>query len=143
MSASANKALVYRYYEDLWNRRDVALADELFAPTFRIFPEADPGPGGVTSFVARLLAVLPDLAVRLDDLFAAENDTVVARFTITGTHQGEFLGGPATGKPVAITEITIWRIEGGKIVERWTECDALGVVQQLGARVVPAEPASP
>jgi steroid delta-isomerase-like uncharacterized protein len=142
MSAVENKALVRRYYEDLWNRRDIAIADELFAPAFRIFPEADPGPEGVRRFYARLLAVLPDLAVRVHDLLAAERDTVVARFTITGTQQGEFLGVPASGKPVAITEITIWRIAKGKIVERWTEFDALGALQQLGARAVPATPPS-
>ncbi len=140
MSAAANKALVRRYYDELWNRRQITVADELFAPTFRIFPDADPGPEGVKRFVARLLAVLPDLEVRLDDLLAAEQDTVVARFTITGTQQGTFLGVPATGKPVVITEITIWRIAAGKIVERWTEVDALGAVQQLGAQVVPAAP---
>jgi len=137
MPAEANKALVRRYYEELWNRRDPAVADELFAPGFRLFPDALPGPEGVKRFYTRLLTAFPDLWVRVDDLIAAEGNKVVARFALGGTHRGEFLGIPATGKPMAIEEITVWRIADGTIAERWTAVDALDVVQQLGGRVVP------
>lgn len=137
MSADENKALVRRYYEELWNRRDPAVADELFAPGFRLFPDSDPGPEGVKQFYTRLLTAFPDLWVRVDDLIAAEGNKVVARFALGGTHRGEFLGIPATGKPLAIEEITIWRIADRTIAERWTAVDALAVVQQLGGRVVP------
>ena len=140
MPAEANKALVRRYYEELWNRRDPAVADELFAPGFRLFPDALPGPEGVKQFYTRLLTAFPDLWVRVDDLIAAGGNTVVARFALGGTHRGEFLGIPATGKPMAIEEITVWRIADRTIAERWTAVDALDVVQQLGGRAaLPAE----
>ena len=100
MPADTAKALVRRYDEDLWNGRDVTVADDLFTPDFRSFPDATPGPEGVRAFHARRLAVFPDLRVRLDDLIAAEGGKVVARFVVSGTQQGAFLGVPRTGKPV-------------------------------------------
>ena len=71
-----------------------------------------------------------DLAI--DDQIA-EGDRVVSRWTGTGTHQGEFMGVPATGNKVTVTGIGIDRIEGGKIVEHWEQFDAMGMMQQLGA----------
>jgi steroid delta-isomerase-like uncharacterized protein len=133
----ANKALVRRYYEEIANLRALNVADELFAPNFRLFPDSSPGPEGVKQFITWLIEVFPDFWVRVDDLIAAEGNKVVARFAFGGTHQGEFLGIPATGKPLAMTEITIWRIAEGKIVERWIAANALDAVLQLGARVVP------
>ena len=137
MPAESNKALVRRYYEELWNRRNPGVADELFAPGFRLFPESNPGPEGVKQFYGQLLTAFPDLWVRVDDLIAAEGNKVVARFVIGGTQRGQFLGIPATGKPMAVEEITIWRIADGMIAERWTAVDALGAAQQLGGRMVP------
>ena len=137
MSTDTDKALVRRYYEDLWNGRDITVADALFTPDFRIFPDATPGPAGVRAFYARLLAVLPDLRVRVDDRIAAEDSKVVARFVVSGTQQDTFLGIPPTGRLVEITEITIWRMSNGRIAERWTVADALGALEQLGAHVAP------
>jgi steroid delta-isomerase-like uncharacterized protein len=133
----ANKALVRRYYEEIGNQRALTVADELFAPDFRLFPDSAPGPEGVKQFITWLIEVFPDFWVWVDDLIAAEGNKVVARFAFGGTHQGEFLGIPATGKPLAMTEITIWRTAEGKIVERWIAANALDAVLQLGARVVP------
>ena len=137
MIADANKALVRRYYEEIGNQRALIVADELFAPDFRLFPDSAPGPEGVKQFITWLIEVFPDFWVRVDDLIAAEGGKVVARFAFGGTHRAEFLGIPATGKPLAMTEIAIWRIAEGKIVERWIAANALDAVSQLGARVVP------
>lgn len=137
MSAQQNKALVRRYYEELWNQRQIGVADTLFAPDFRIWPDAQPGTAGVKQFVARPLEVIPDLRVRVDDLIADEGEKVVARFVISGTHLGILFGVPATGKTLEITEITVWRVRNGTIVERWTVADALGALHQVGSRVVP------
>ncbi|MBV9280595.1 MAG: ester cyclase, partial [Chloroflexi bacterium] len=60
-------------------------------------------------------------------------DKVVTRSTVRGTHQGPFLGIPATGKKVEVAQIDIWRLDGGKIVEHWGQDDRLGMLQQLGA----------
>ena len=73
----------------------------------------------------------PDFHMTIDDLIA-EGPYVVARFTETGTHQGELFGVPATGKKVSFGEIGILRFAGGQIVESWYEVDMAGLFQQLG-----------
>jgi hypothetical protein len=70
----------------------------------------------------------------------AEGDRVVTRWTARGTHRGELMGIPPTGKPVTMTGITINRLEGGKVVEDWTVFDQLGLLQQLGAIPAPGAP---
>lgn len=81
------------------------------------------------------LAGFPDLRVVIEDEIA-EGDRVVTRGQMQGTHQGDFLGIPATGKRIDIAYIDIWRLENGKAVENWVQMDMLGMMQQLG--VAPA-----
>ncbi len=81
------------------------------------------------------LTAFPDLHFTIEDI-VAEGDTVVVRSTARGTHQGELMGIPLTGKQVAVSGISITRIANGKAVEEWFNGDDLGLLQQLG--VVPA-----
>jgi steroid delta-isomerase-like uncharacterized protein len=83
-------------------------------------------------------AVFPDIHFDVEDMIA-EGDKVVSRYTVTGTHQGEFMGIPATGKPVKITTIWIHRLADGRIVEGrdWGEWDRLSLLEQLGALSAP------
>jgi len=81
---------------------------------------------------AMLLRAYPDLHVSIEDLIA-EDDKVVSRNTVTGTHQGEHMGVPPTGKPVTYNEIFIARFAGGRIVETWGVVDTLAQMRQLGA----------
>jgi predicted ester cyclase len=113
------------------NRHDLGVADGLFAPDFRIAPSAPPGPEGVKDFIRRLLAAFPDLRVEVHEL-VPDGDRVAAHLTLAGTHRGEWAGVAATGRPVAIREMHIYRVERGRLVERWVEVDRLGMVQQLG-----------
>lgn len=133
MSTEDNKVLVRRFFEDLWNQGNLAVADDLLAPEHvHHFPDGDiHGPDGVKQLVSGLRTALPDFHMSTDDV-VAEADKVVMRFTIRGTHQGEGMGLPPTGKRVVYTGIDIFRIAGGKIVERWGEVDMLGLLQQLG-----------
>jgi|ERR671910_1508051 steroid delta-isomerase-like uncharacterized protein len=85
---------------------------------------------------ARLHCAYPDLHITIEDLIE-EGDKVVMRNTVTGTHQGEYMGIPATGKPVTYNEIFIFRFEGGQIVETWGVVDVLSQMRQLG--VIPAQ----
>jgi predicted ester cyclase len=78
---------------------------------------------------------VPDVHVTINDM-VVEGDKVAVRFTLSGTHKGEFMGAPPTGKKVMIEEIGIIRIVGGKFVESWMRYDTLGFMQQLG--LVPA-----
>ncbi len=130
MSTEANKALVRRYYHEVLNQRNMAVLDDLFDPTFVTQLPA----GGAVDLDKFKRAVrmshnaFPDLHVTVEDQIA-EGDKVVTRLTGRGTHQGEFAGVPATGKPVTVTAIHIHRIAHGKIVELWEEINLLGVMQ--------------
>jgi predicted ester cyclase len=79
-----------------------------------------------------LLEVYPDIHLRVEDLIA-EDDKVVGRTTVTATHQGEFMGVAATGKPVTYNEIFIFRFADGRIAETWGVVDVLSQMKQLGA----------
>jgi predicted ester cyclase len=134
MSIEQNKTLVRHCIEEVFNKGNVTATDEFFAPSFA--PPLQPGVTrdreGYKQFVAIFLNAFPDLHVTIDDM-VAEGDKVVFRATNSGTHKGEFIGIAPTGNHVIWTEISIWRIEGGRIAEVWTEVDKLGHMQQLGA----------
>ncbi len=114
-------------------------ADELIAPTAighdPALPEPTRGPEGIKQAAAGYRAGFPDLRIAIDDQ-CAEGDLVCTRWTAIGTNSGDFWGMPATGKQVTVTGITIDRIGSGRVIESWTNWDALGLLQQLG--VVPA-----
>ena len=92
---------------------------------------------GLKEFYDGLWKAFPDLRITIEDIIG-ENDTVAWRLSVTGTHEAEFRGVAPTGKRVAFTAQYIFRFRNGKIVERWTNLDRLGVLIQLGA--VPAPP---
>jgi steroid delta-isomerase-like uncharacterized protein len=134
MSTEENKAVVRRIYEE-WNKQNWAGALELVAPDYVYH---GPGVFGDMDLAARkqflpaLFTAFPDVHYTVEDLIA-EGDKVVSRFTARATHQGEFMGVPATGKVVTWTGIYISRFAGGKCVEDWFIGDMLVLFQQLGA----------
>jgi steroid delta-isomerase-like uncharacterized protein len=135
MSTEENKALVYRYCE-AWNKHNVAAMEELYAPDLvshsaGVFPDMD-REGVKQMYTAVFFPAFPDAHIAVEDLIA-EGDKVVCRWTVRGTHRGEFMGVPPTGKQVSFTGIEIERIEDDRFVEFWTIGDMLGVMQQLGA----------
>ena len=134
MSTEENKALVRRWIEED-NRRNLAGVEELLARDYVWhgtggFPDMDLA--GLKQLETAFWTAFPDMHATVENLIA-EGDKVAYRFTIRGTHQGEFMGVPATGKVVTVTGIYISRIAGGKVVEDWESFDALGLMQQLGA----------
>jgi steroid delta-isomerase-like uncharacterized protein len=88
-------------------------------------------------FWAGFFAALPDLTATMEDLVVS-GDRVVGRFVYRGTHRGEFMGIPATGRRVEMRSIDIWRVADGMFVEHWDELNTLDVLQQLGALPQPA-----
>ena len=88
------------------------------------------------------LNAAPDLRVTIEDL-VAEDDKVGVRRSYEGTHRGELLGIPATGKPVRVGSISIFRLAEGRIVEIWEQLDLLFLMQQLGVLPAPSAPAAP
>jgi ketosteroid isomerase-like protein len=137
-----NKAIARRYMENVMSEGDLRVAYDLCAPNFvHHFPGA-PGPidREATEQVGRMFqAGFPDIRVTIEDQ-VAEDDQVVTRMTFSGTHRGDFQGLAPTGKSVTFTGINIACIAGSKITELWSEFDALGVLQQLGA--IPAQAAA-
>ena len=97
--------------------------------------EQGSGPEGLKTFFIGMRAAFPDMKVEPETM-VSEGDKVAFAYTLTGTHQGDFLGVPATGKPIEIRGMQIGRFEDGKMVERWGSSDELGVLKQIGAAPV-------
>jgi steroid delta-isomerase-like uncharacterized protein len=134
-----NKALIRRLYEEVWNKRKVELVSEIISPSHALqAPNVAGSAVGPEAYKRQLMSFLagyPDLHWTIEDLIAEENK-VVACWTISGTHRGEYLGIPATNKKVSVDGITIHHIAKGKIMDSYSNWDALGMMQQIGA--VPA-----
>ncbi len=139
MSTEENKALVRRVYEEAINRGNMAVVDELNSPNYVAhdpgFPQPVRGPEGLKQYFLVFRSAFPDVHITIEDMIA-EGDTVVTRQTSRGTHQGDLMGIPPTGKQIAVTGMAIHRLANGKFVESWINADNLGLLQQLG--VIPA-----
>jgi steroid delta-isomerase-like uncharacterized protein len=133
MFPEENKSLVRRYYEELWNRWDLSLADELLGEglTFRgSLGVAVRGRDGFRDYVRAVRRAFPDFHNRIEEL-VAEGDKVVARLTYTGTHHGELFGIGPTGKRVTYAGVALLRIEADRIAEGWVLGDIHGLIRQL------------
>jgi steroid delta-isomerase-like uncharacterized protein len=134
MSAETNKSILRRFFTELFNSGDLGVAEEIVAPNYvnhDAVPGETAGREGLKEFVTLLRTAFPDLQITVEDQIA-EGDKVVTRFTVTGTHQGEFAGIPATGKPIQVPCTNIHRVTADHIQEAWLNWDALGMMQQMG-----------
>jgi len=131
-----NPLLLANTFAETLNTSNVNLFDTFIAPSYvNHNPFVAPGLQGVKEFFAGWLAAFPDTVVMVEDAFVA-GDKVVGRYTYRATQQGPFLGIPATGRPITMRSIDIWRVQNGMFVEHWDELNLLEVMQQLG--VVPS-----
>lgn len=135
ISLEQNKALVRRWIEEGFNKRDLKVVDELFVENFNVNGRKI-GRGGLKQSMNRHLTAFPDLHVVITEIIA-EGDKVVLWYTVQGTHKGEFDGVPPTGKQVNWFGADLFRIAEGKIVEARFVDDSLGRLRQLGATVSP------
>jgi steroid delta-isomerase-like uncharacterized protein len=130
-----NKALARRVIEELFIRGNLEVSDELIAPNYIFHDPASPeevrSPEGFKHFASTFRRAFPDLQVTIEDQIA-EGEKVVTRYTARGTHQGELMGLPASGKRVTIVGASVTRASGGKLAETWDHYDALGMMQQIG-----------
>jgi steroid delta-isomerase-like uncharacterized protein len=120
-----NKALVRTFFEEAWGKGNVAAVDEFMADEYVEHPRPStlpPGTEGLKQLIAAYRTAFPDLKMTLDDIFA-EGEMVAFRWSVSGTHLGDWLGVPPTGNHVRATGITVFRIAGGKVVESWTSID--------------------
>lgn len=134
MDLGKHKETVRRVNEECLNAKDVEAADRYLCADVvdhSAPPGLPPGREGVKAWFRQMHAGFPDLTFEVEDL-TAEGDRVAWRSTLKGTHQGEFLGIPATGRCVAWTELHLVRFEDGRIAEHWSEGDVLELMRQMG-----------
>ncbi len=140
-----NKALIRRWFEEVWNKGRSEAIDEMFAEEAVAHGLADAGgaelrgPTGFKPFFERFRAAFPDISVVVEETIA-EGDLVAARCTVRGKHQSDSLGFAATQQPVEFSGMAFVRVSDGKIVEAWNNFDFMAMFQQLGAlRLQPPE----
>jgi predicted ester cyclase len=129
-----NKSVIRRFVEEVQNKKDWGVYDELNDPEF-VNHSAPPGipsdrEGGKV-YLGAFLNAFPDCHFTVDDMIA-EGDQVVTKKTFTGRHEAEFAGIPPTGKRVTLQFVDIMRVRDGRIVEHWLSMDQLSLMQQLG-----------
>ena len=131
-----NEATVLRWWDEVWNRGQVELADELHTPDYQdhdpASPWVRPGPDGMKEKVRAYRTAFPDLAFAMEKVLSVD-DHVVTHWSCRGTHEGELLGLKPTGRTIEIEGISIFRLEDGRIAEQTLVWDALGMLTQLGA----------
>ena len=136
-----NKAMMRKSFEE-WNKGNTEYFMETTAPDYAYYtPSGNPNPKSREDTVESMNAFwkgFPDLNMSIEELIA-EGDRLTTRFVVRGTHEGEFMGIPATGKKIEMSGIIISRIENGKCVEEWEEMDIMGLMMQLGMELKPKE----
>ena len=141
MSIEENKAIVRRFFEELLSTDNFAVADEILSPDFRFYFAGSAVAMDLESYMEFLVArraAFPDRRFIVEDMIG-EGDKVSARFTMRGTHKGEFRGIAPSGTELTMTGIDMIRISEGKLVEDRVEVDQLGMMQQLGAETSPQQ----
>jgi len=132
-AAEKNKAIIRRFWEEVFNGRQLSLIDELFTTNWvyhGVGGQEIYGPKGLKQFLTDYHNAFPDIQVKVENLIA-EGDKVVSHVTSRGTHNGELMGIAPTGKQVTVPGICISRFVGDKIVEDWEIIDLFGMLQQL------------
>ena len=130
---SDNKAKFRLLYDEILNKGNLEVFNELCAPNFvkhAIPPNPDFGIEGSKQSVMMLRNAFPDIKYTVEDMIE-DGDKLVARWSAKGTHKGEFMGIPPTGRQVSFTGIEIIRVKDGKAVEEWEELDRAGLMGQL------------
>jgi steroid delta-isomerase-like uncharacterized protein len=141
MLTETNKTIARRLLEEVWNKGNLAVLNDIIAKDHvgtgpGTLPELPDGPDGTKQLVTVYRNAFPDVQFTVDEQIA-EGDKVFTRWTAHGTHKGELVGIPATGKPAIVTGIAVDRIANGKIAESWGIFDQFGMMQQLGVIPTP------
>jgi predicted ester cyclase len=135
MTLEQNKALYWRYMQEIFNEGRLDSLDKFLSPSY-VYQEAPPGtpagPAGIKQVVTMFRIAFPDLKITIDEQIA-EGDKVCSRTTMTGTHRGPLFGIAPTNKPVKMTGMVMVRIADGLITDSWVKNDVMSLMKQLGA----------
>ena len=137
-STEKNKELTRRWFEEVWNQRRSEAIDRLLAPDGIAYgldapgTPPKPGPESFRPFWEKFCGAFPDLRIIVEEVIG-EGDMTAARFSFQGTHRGDHLGAPATGRPILATGMCLIRWRNGQIVQGWNEFDSMRLFQQIGA----------
>ena len=133
--SDANRDSVRRHIDEVFNRGEVDVVDEVFAEDF-LYHQPDgsemAGREALKQMVGKFREALPDLRCTIEDQFS-EGDRVVTRWSLRGTHKGDMMGIAPTGKEISIWGTVIHRFENGQIAEAWDAYDFLSLMKQVGA----------
>ena len=139
-----NEAIVRRYWSEVWDNKNDDVLKELFDEAEVHHWGIGDDTTGIDAFLARIAAfrtAFPDMKFEIENV-VRERDMVVSYWVATATHEGDWLGIPATGKTVKYAGVNIFRIACGKIVESWGIADHLGLLKQIGGASEVATPAA-
>ena len=126
-------------FAEIMSSHDLSRLDEINYVNHNAF--AEPGLEGSRKVLGAIIAGVPDLKVTAEDVFvSADGSRGVGRYRYDGTHSGNLLGYPGTGRAFSMRSIDIWRVENGRFVEHWDELNTLDVFIQIGAVPPPAQP---
>lgn len=141
MSIEESKAIYSRFVEEVINQGNFDVVQELFSPNYldhNLPPGAAPGLDSVKQVQSMFRNAFPDVHFTIEDM-VGEGDEVATRVTGSGTHKGDFMGIPPTGKRATWSSMGFFRVTDGKIVEHWGIPDLLSLMQQLGAIPAPGQ----
>jgi len=133
MDTEDSKALVRRFYEDLWNRRDYSAIGEILTPDIAFHGSLDidaTGHDGFTDYAETVRAAFPDFHNKIEEMIA-EGDRLAACLTYTGTHRGEIFGIEGTGRPIRYAGVGIFVFRDERISHVWVLGDRLALLRQL------------
>lgn len=135
--SEANKLLLRRWFEQVWNQKSEAAIDEMFSKQGKShgFPEADSvlvGPEGFKAVHRTFCGTFPDIHVELEDILA-EGDHVAVRWRVSMTHLGDHLGFPAMGKKESLRGSTFVIVKDNQILEGWNQMDLQALMNRLQA----------
>lgn len=135
MSTEQNKVVVRRFIDEVFVKGHPDAVDKLVTSDFtpHSWGKMPSGIEPLKQAIRRVHAGLSDVGFKIEDM-VAEDDKVAVRVTARGTHSGDFMGLPATGKEYTISETHIFHLRDGKVSDHWRDADMLGMMKQLGAK---------
>ena len=139
MTVQENKNTFLRFWEEVFNKRNFALMDQIFTNDYIYHGSGGQdikGMENLRQFIGTYFKAFPDLHAEVEDVFG-EGNNLVSRAMCRGTHKGVLMGIPPTGKQIAIRVICVNRFSGSQISEDWELVDLFGMMQQLGAIPIP------